>query len=84
MLAYHWSMTLFACMVLVQDVMSAVSICFMVVFSIWTIHHIALEIEMPFGDDNYFLQTIDSILAFGLRESWRGSPLREFFELTSS
>lgn len=51
MLVSHWFMTCFLCSVFIENVVGGALICFVVVFAFWSINYIALELEMPFGDD---------------------------------
>lgn len=51
MLVCHWMMTVITCIVYVKSMWTATAICYLTVFSFWTINFISMELEMPFGDD---------------------------------
>jgi len=51
MLMFHAIMTPLICAATVQSTMWAAMLSFVVTFSYWSILYIALELEMPFGDD---------------------------------
>jgi|EP00927_Polykrikos_kofoidii_P071867 putative membrane protein len=51
MLLFHAIMTPILCALLVSTAWMAACITFVVIFSFWSINYIAVELEMPFGDD---------------------------------
>mmetsp|Transcript_135731 Transcript_135731/g.378145 ORF Transcript_135731/g.378145 Transcript_135731/m.378145 type:complete len:537 (-) Transcript_135731:79-1689(-) len=51
MLLFHWVATPLICATTVETPYWAGFLCFIVVFSYWTINYIATELEMPFGND---------------------------------
>merc|ERR1719506_2096665 len=51
MMVFQMVLMLYFCFCFVDDFVTAVTTCFIVVFSFWTINYISLELEMPFGDD---------------------------------
>ena len=51
MLGCHLLMTVLMCVFFIESFVVATTTCWLVVFSFWTINYIALELEMPFGDD---------------------------------
>jgi len=51
MLLFHWCMTPLICVATVDSVWLSALLCFVVVFSYWSINYIGTELEMPFGDD---------------------------------
>merc|ERR1719350_2526703 len=51
MLLCHWGITAFVCAASVKTTFWAGLISFIVTFSFWSINYIAVELEMPFGDD---------------------------------
>merc|ERR1719424_2084041 len=59
MLLCHWVMTTAICILYVPSSGNACAACFTVVFSFWTVNYIALELEMPFGDDPNDLPLLD-------------------------
>mmetsp|Transcript_135060 Transcript_135060/g.269522 ORF Transcript_135060/g.269522 Transcript_135060/m.269522 type:complete len:586 (-) Transcript_135060:65-1822(-) len=51
MLLFHWLITAFICAASVEQTFWAGILSFIVTFSFWSIHYIAVELEQPFGDD---------------------------------
>merc|ERR1719174_3345162 len=51
MLLFHWVVTAAVCATVVKTRFFAAVLSFVVVFSFWSINYIAVELEMPFGDD---------------------------------
>merc|ERR1719235_2340444 len=51
MLLCHFAITVVVCAASVETSAWAAFLSFLVVFSFWSINYIAIEIEMPFGDD---------------------------------
>jgi len=51
MLLFHWVITAFICAASVEQSFWAGILSFIVTFSFWSINYIAVELEMPFGDD---------------------------------
>lgn len=51
MLLFHFMITTIVCAASVQTSAWAGFLSFLVVFSFWSINYIAIELEMPFGDD---------------------------------
>mmetsp|Transcript_6497 Transcript_6497/g.12057 ORF Transcript_6497/g.12057 Transcript_6497/m.12057 type:complete len:633 (+) Transcript_6497:83-1981(+) len=51
MLLFHWLITAFVCAASVERSFWAGILSFIVTFSFWSIHYIAVELEQPFGDD---------------------------------
>jgi len=51
MLMIHWCTTTVFCAASVEHGFFAAFLAFIVVFSFWSINYIAVELEMPFGDD---------------------------------
>eukprot|EP00747_Dinoflagellata_sp_TGD_P014676 gnl/TRDRNA2_/TRDRNA2_123634_c2_seq1.p1 gnl/TRDRNA2_/TRDRNA2_123634_c2~~gnl/TRDRNA2_/TRDRNA2_123634_c2_seq1.p1 ORF type:complete len:301 (-),score=26.89 gnl/TRDRNA2_/TRDRNA2_123634_c2_seq1:19-921(-) len=51
MLMFHWCITPLVCASSIDSPIWTGVLCFVVVFSFWTINYIAVELEMPFGPD---------------------------------
>jgi putative membrane protein len=51
MLIFHWFSTGFVCATSIAMPFGAAFLSFMVVISFWSVNYIAIELEMPFGDD---------------------------------
>lgn len=51
MLLFHWSVIPLICATTIDTSWWSSVLCFVVVFSYWSINYIATELEMPFGDD---------------------------------
>jgi hypothetical protein len=51
MLTLHWIIVAFLCAVTVERTYVAASLSFIVTLSFWSVNYIAVELEMPFGDD---------------------------------
>jgi putative membrane protein len=59
MLVFHWFATAVVCATSVEHAHWAGLLSFIVIFSYWCINFIALELEMPFGDDPNDLPLVD-------------------------